>query len=58
MAFKPNYYQERASRERVKNAKKQEKLRKREEAAAERKAARDKESGTEQTPTPDDQNQI
>jgi len=58
MAFKPNYYQERASRERVKNAKKQEKLRKREEAAAERKAARDKESGTEQPPTPDDQNQI
>jgi hypothetical protein len=58
MAFKPNYYQERASRERVKNAKKQEKLRKREEAAAERKAARDKESGTEQTQTPDDQNQI
>jgi hypothetical protein len=58
MAFKPNYYQERASRERVKNAKKQEKLRKREEAAAERKAARDKESGTEPTQTPDDQNQI
>ena len=58
MAFKPNYYPERASRERVKNAKKQEKLRKREEAAAERKAARDKESGTEPTQTPDDQNQI
>jgi len=46
MAFKPNYNQERASRERAKNVKKQEKLRKREEAAAERKAARDK------TPTP------
>jgi hypothetical protein len=41
MPFKPNYFQERASRERAKNAKKQEKLRKREETTAQRKAARD-----------------
>jgi hypothetical protein len=49
MAFKPNYHQERATRERAKNAKKQEKLRKREEAAAERKAAREKTSDPEQS---------
>ena len=55
MAFKPNYYQERASRERAKNARKQEKLRKREEAAAERKAVREKAPDTEQTPVPDGQ---
>ena len=48
MPFKPNYHQERASRERAKNAKKQEKLRKREEAAAERKSAREKDRGPEQ----------
>jgi len=47
MAFKPNYRQERASRERTKNERKQEKLRKREEAAAERKAVRDKDPGPE-----------
>jgi hypothetical protein len=54
MPFKPNYHQERASRDRAKNAKKQEKLRKREQAAAERKA-RASASGTEQTRAPDDQ---
>ncbi len=42
MPVKHNYHQERASRERAKNARKQEKLRKREEAAAERKVAREK----------------
>jgi hypothetical protein len=42
MPVKPNYHQERASRERAKNAKNQEKLRKREETAAERKAAHEK----------------
>jgi hypothetical protein len=45
MAPRPNYYQDRASRERVKNSKKLEKLRKREEASAERKAAREKPTG-------------
>jgi hypothetical protein len=48
VAFKVNYHQERASRERVKNARKQEKLRKREEASAERKNEREKNpDGTE-----------
>lgn len=55
MPFKPNYHQERASRERAKNERKQEKLRKREEAAAQRKAARDASSTAGQTRTPDDQ---
>ena len=45
MAFPPNYRQERATRERAKNSKKQEKLRKREEASAKRKALRDENSG-------------
>jgi hypothetical protein len=40
MAFKPNYNQERASRNRNKQQKKQEKLQRREEDAAKRKAAR------------------
>ena len=40
MAFKPNYNQERASRNRNKQQKKQEKLLRREEDAAKRKAAR------------------
>ena len=40
MAIRPNYRQDRAARERVKDSRKQEKLRKREEASAERKAAR------------------
>lgn len=45
MASRPNYYQERATRERVKNSRKQEKLRKREEASTERKASREKVPG-------------
>jgi hypothetical protein len=40
MAFKPNYSQERASRNRSKQQKKQEKLQRREDEAAKRKAAR------------------
>jgi len=40
MAFKPNYNQERAARNRNKQQKKQEKLQKREDDAAKRKAAR------------------
>ena len=45
MAMKPNYRQERLSRERNKDAKKQEKLRKREEDAARRKALRGEQPG-------------
>jgi len=36
--MKPNYWQERATRERTKEARKQEKLRRREEGSAKRKA--------------------
>jgi hypothetical protein len=45
MAMKPNYRQERLSRERNKDAKKQEKLRKREEDSAKRKALRGEQPG-------------
>ena len=45
MASRPNYYQDRASKERVKNSRKQEKLRKREEASKERKASREQTPG-------------
>ena len=45
MAFKPNYYQERASRERVKNSRKQDKLRQREVASAQRRTARENATG-------------
>jgi len=55
MPFKPNYHQERASRERAKNERKQEKLRKRGAAAEERKAARDASATDGQTQPPDDQ---
>jgi hypothetical protein len=40
MAMKPNYRQERQTRERAKDAKKQEKLRRREEESAKRKTLR------------------
>ena len=40
MAFKPNYRQERAARERTKETRKQEKLKRLEEETAKRKAAR------------------
>jgi hypothetical protein len=40
MAFKPNYNQQRADRNRAKAQKKQEKLQRREEDAAKRKAVR------------------
>jgi hypothetical protein len=45
MAFKPNYHQDRAARNRTKEARKQEKLRKREQATEERKASREKADG-------------
>jgi hypothetical protein len=51
MAFKPNYNQERANRNRTKRQKKQEKLQRREEEAAKRKAARG-EGGPESDKTP------
>ncbi len=41
MAFKPNYNQQRSERNRIKEAKKQEKMQRREEEVAKRKAARD-----------------
>jgi hypothetical protein len=41
MAMKPNYRQERMSRDRNKKSKQQDKLRRREEDAAKRKAVRD-----------------
>ena len=47
MAFKPNYYQERASRERIKSSRKEEKLRQREEASTQRRVAR--ENATDET---------
>ena len=48
MVFKPNYRQQRSERTRAKEAKKQEKLQRREEEVAKRKAARDGEQ-----PNPD-----
>jgi hypothetical protein len=47
MAFKPNYNQQRADRNRAKAQKKQEKLQRREEDAAKRKAGRDGQPQTE-----------
>ena len=41
MAFKPNYRQERLARERAKDVKQKEKLQRREEDAAKRKALRE-----------------
>jgi hypothetical protein len=43
MVMKPNYRQERATRERAKDVKQQEKLKRREEASAKRKALRGEE---------------
>ena len=39
MAFKPNYNQQRAERDRLKNAKKEEKLKRKQEALNERRGA-------------------
>jgi hypothetical protein len=53
MAFKPNYNQQRAERNRAKQAKKDAKLSEREEAAARRKAEQDAaEPGTQTVETP------
>jgi hypothetical protein len=47
MPFKPNYRQERAQRTRLREEKQQEKLARREEASAKRKALREGEAGPE-----------
>jgi hypothetical protein len=47
MAFKPNYNQQRADRNRAKAQKRQEKLKRLEEETAKRKAAREGEPGRE-----------
>ena len=47
MAFKPNYNQQRAERDRAKQAKKEAKLREREEAARTRKAGDDEPAAAE-----------
>ena len=53
MAFKPNYNQQRAERNRLKQAKKDAKLREREEAVARRKADQE----AEPAPEPDSDHQ-
>jgi hypothetical protein len=50
MAFKPNYNQQRADRNRAKAQKKQEKLKRLEDETARRKAARVDESDAEKNP--------
>lgn len=50
MAFKPNYRQERAQRERTKETRKQEKLKRLEEETAKRKAARAESPGDDGEP--------
>jgi hypothetical protein len=50
MAFKPNYNQQRADRNRAKGQKKQEKLKRLEEETAKRKAARGEQPGPEGEP--------
>jgi hypothetical protein len=50
MAFKPNYNQQRADRNRAKAQKKQEKLKRLEEETARRKAARGDEAAPESPP--------
>lgn len=50
MAFKPNYDQQRAERDRKKQAKKDGKLREREEAAQRRKTGPDEPAQTEPAP--------
>jgi hypothetical protein len=51
MAFKPNYNQQRADRNRSKAQKKQEKLKRLEEETAKRKASRGDEREPEKTPS-------
>ncbi len=53
MAFKPNYNQQRAERDRAKQAKKDAKLRERDEAANRRRAGDDSSAEPEMTPQED-----
>ena len=53
MAFKPNYNQQRSERNRLKQAKKDAKLREKEDAVQRRKAAQD--AGAPPSATPDDE---
>jgi len=50
MALKPNYRQDRISRDRTKKSKQQDKLRRREEESAKRKALREGETPKPETP--------
>ncbi len=56
MAFRPNYNQQRGDRDRAKAQKKQEKLQQRDEAAAKRRAERDKVPGTDSEAPTDGEN--
>jgi hypothetical protein len=51
MAFKPNYNQQRSDRNRAKEQKKKERLQRREEDAAKRKAVRGDQPEPEKTPS-------
>jgi len=53
MVFKPNYNQQRAERDRAKQAKKEAKVREREDAAATRRKA-EQEGGAPVTPDPEE----
>ena len=52
MVFKPNYNMQRAERNRAKQAKKDDKLREKEEAAVRRKAEGDTETAPSDSPVP------
>ena len=54
MAFKPNYNQQRAERDRAKQARKDEKLREQDAARARRRAGEPEPDGETATPAPDE----
>lgn len=54
MPFKPNYNQQRAARARIKQEKKEAKLREREQAVAQRRAAQEA-PATQEAPKPEDE---
>jgi hypothetical protein len=56
MAFRPNYNQQRGDRNRAKEQKKQEKLQRRDEAAAKRRAEREEAPALDGEATPDAEN--
>jgi hypothetical protein len=57
MAFRPNYNQQRAERNRAKQAKKEEKLRRQQELTALRKSGNPEGSDSPDTPTTDEDKQ-